>query len=106
MRATARGALLATIEREGEEIDVTAEFTVTAGCPATYSSWTGWSPPEGPEMEIGAVHLDNDLGEEIELTEEELTRIEALAWDAAAQLPTREDYEADQADSRHASGEC
>ena len=92
MLATDSGSLKATIERDGQEVDVTFTYTVTAGSPASYHPWHGWSPPEGPECEVYDVHRD-DTGAEVEFTEDECNRIEGLVWEHVAEKEKTDDSE-------------
>ncbi len=53
MSRTHRGTANITISDDQDtEYSLSVSYSVTAGCPATYSAWHGWSPPEGPELEI------------------------------------------------------
>ncbi len=37
------------------EFYLCVSFSVSGGCAAHYDAWHGWSPPEGPELEISEV---------------------------------------------------
>jgi hypothetical protein len=64
-----------TVERDGQEIDLTVRVRCHAEVSATYSNWTGWNPPEPAHAEVLAA-VTKPGRQPFELTDAEATEIE------------------------------
>lgn len=76
-----------TIERDDAEIPVTVEYSYHKGCPGRRDSLggrAGCGPPLEPDdpEEIEIQSVKGPDGKEVDLTDDELERIEQRCWDA------------------------
>ena len=72
---SATGTLTASVERDGQEIDVRFDFETTPGRPQTWES-----PAEPAYAEMFNVRRA-ETGAPVELTPAEVLRFEAMVWE-------------------------
>jgi hypothetical protein len=86
------------LERNDQEIEISVEGTVSGSIPAMYTSY-GWTPPEGPEVNIEKIFIEphgkqlfdpSEIAIE-KLSEEEITMIEDALIEKACEDGQEED---------------
>lgn len=97
-----------TVELEGNEVEVTVEYSYSPGTPGkTYGPPENCYPPEGPEVEILAVYLTDDKTEtdlSSKLSKETNAQLEEQAC-VAGDEGMADDYEAAMEDKADAARE-